>query len=89
MTDLQEVVDGVLQEMYSRAEPPADFEHIKNNPEEYPDDWYNEHYLPSETQREIVNAHCEMNNLSERERQAVVMNTILDLAPTGYKDDTN
>ena len=86
MTDkLQEVAFDALREMYRKAEPSLDFDHAFENPEEYDEDWYRNHYLDSERQREIVNKHCEENNLSGRERQQVVITAILYWGPSGSK----
>lgn len=89
MADLQEVAFDALREMYSRADPPLDFDHALENPEEYEDDWFQNHYLPHEEQVEIVEAHCEMHNLNSRERQGVEMLALLDYGPTSNEEHVN
>jgi hypothetical protein len=89
MADLEEVAHDALREMYSRAEPPLDFDHAAENPEEYEDEWYQNHYLPHDEQVEIVDAHCDMHNLNSRERLQVTMTALLNLGPTSNEEHVN
>lgn len=82
MTELKEVAYDALREMYSEAEPPLDFDHLRENPDEYPDDWYEQHALDGERQREIVDKHINEHQLSRREKTQVTMTAILDYGPT-------
>lgn len=85
---VREVAFDALREMYSKAEPPLDFDDVRENTEEYEDDWYQNHSLPRDKQREIVDKHCEKHNLSEDEQVAVHWTAILDLGPA-HKGDNN
>ena len=87
MTDTKEIAYDALREMYSEAEPPLDFDEVLENPEEQDDDWYINHYLPSERQREIVDKHCDKHNLSKGERTTVTMTAILNYGPTSARND--
>lgn len=87
MTDTKEIAYDALREMYSEAEPPLDFDEVLENPEEQDDDWYTNHYLPSERQREIVDKHCDKHNLSKGERTTVTMTAILNYGPTSARND--
>lgn len=81
MVDLVEIRDDVLREMYDEAEPGLDFDDLLDDPDEYPDDWYEQHTLDSERQREILDKHLEQYDLTEQEHTSLVMTCILDLGP--------
>lgn len=86
MKDVQEIAFDALREMYSEAEPPLDFDHALENPDEYGENWYVEHYLDSDRQSEIVEKHCERHDLSGDEHTAVTMTAILNYGPRGIKE---
>lgn len=81
MTELDEIVDNILVQMYEEAEPGLDFHDLKENPDEYPEDWYSQHVLSAERQREIVDEHTEGENLTDSEHTSVVFSTILNYGP--------
>lgn len=83
MAKPKEVAYDALREMYSKAEPPLDFNEALENPEDFEDGWYEEHYLESERQEEIVDKHCEKHDLSQSERTTVIMTAILNYGPRG------
>lgn len=87
MTDLQEVVYDILQEVYEEAEPGLDFEDLRENPEDYPDDWYSQHYLDEEREREILEKHLEKHDLTEREESQITFTVILDMGPSNVPPD--
>lgn len=49
----QRVLD-ILNQMYEEADPPMDFQHAWEHPEEYEEGWYLEHVLSEERQLEII-----------------------------------
>lgn len=81
MTDLQKIAFDALREIYQEAEPPLDFDDALENPEEYGDDWFLDHELHSDRQKEILDKHLEKHNLSNREEMSVTMTVILDYGP--------
>lgn len=85
MADAEEVAKDILRQMYEEAEPGLDFDKAHENPEDYPDDWYDRHFLSEDRQQEIVDEHLDGVNLSEREETAVIFTTIVDLGPTSVK----
>lgn len=85
--ELKEVAYDALREMYGEAEPPLNFDDVLENPDAYSDEWYKNHVLPSDRQREIVEKHCDKHDLTDRERTAVHMTAILDLGPTAVDTD--
>lgn len=85
----KEVAFDALREMYSEAEPPLDFDYALENPEEMNEDWYSQHHLDSDRQREIVNKHIDKRNLTDREENAVIFTAILDLGPANEKDNAH
>lgn len=87
MSNVEQAVFDALNEMYSKAEPPADFDHIKANPDEYPDDWYDQHYLPEVEQNNIVKKYSEEYDLSDKEHTQLVMNAILNWGPKSIKKE--
>ena len=72
----------ILTEMYQEAEPPLDFEEVLASPEDQPEDWFKQHYLPEEKSEEIFDKHVEGVELTDREHTGLVMTCILDLGPT-------
>lgn len=83
--NLQEISRDALREMYAEAEPPLDFDDVLENPEEYGSGWYAEHYLDGDRQAEIVERHCDENNLTKGERTVVMMTTILNYGPSSVR----
>lgn len=83
MTDeeLLEIAYDILREMYDEAEPSADFDDIRLNPDDYPDDWYAQHYLPGDKQQEILDKHLAEHNLNDGEERQVTMTCILHYGP--------
>lgn len=81
MTNLQKIAFDALREMYQEAEPPLDFDHAIENPDKYEDNWYSNHELCPERQKEIVEKHCEGKNLTSSEHTTVVMTAILNYGP--------
>jgi hypothetical protein len=86
MKETQKVAFDVLNEMYSEAEPGLDFDNVRENPDDYPEDWFQQHTLSKERQREIVNKHCDRHNLSEDECTSVTWAAILNYGPS-YPDN--
>ncbi|QLG30118.1 hypothetical protein HUG10_21260 (plasmid) [Halorarum halophilum] len=76
-----------LREMYAEAEPSLDFDDVLDNPEEYGDGWYSEHYLDGDRQQEIVEKHCDKHRLRSAERMQVSMTAILNYGPSSVKDN--
>lgn len=79
---VKEVAFDALREMYSEADPPLDFDHALENPNEYGDQWYQDHYLSYEKQHKIVEKHCTKHGLGRREKTQVNMIAIVDYGPT-------
>jgi len=87
MDDLQELAYDILREMYDEAEPGLDWDDLRENPDEYPDDWYSQHYLSDERQREIFDKHVEGETLTDDEHTSLVMTCILDLGPSNVASE--
>lgn len=87
MTDAKEVAYDALREMYDEAEPPLDFDDALENPDNYGDEWYKEHELPNERQREIVDKHIDKHDLTEHQKKQVTWTAILHYGPTISGDD--
>lgn len=87
MSDLVEVRDTIMREVYSEAEPGLDWDDLLENPDEYPDDWYEQHTLPAEREREIFDKHCDEFDVGEQERTALTMTCILDLGPSNPTEE--
>lgn len=86
--ELKEVAFDALREMYSKAEPPLDFDEVVDNPNDQPDDWYQRHYLDSERQQEIFTKHVENyeRDLTSSEHAGLSLTCITSLGPTGSKE---
>lgn len=87
MTDAKEVAFDALREIYEEAEPGVDFDHAIENPDEYGPEWYLDHELPSERQREILNKHLEKHNLDGFEETQVTMTVIVHYGPSTPEGD--
>lgn len=87
MTDIEELRNDILREMYAAAEPPLDFDEVLASPEEQPDDWYSQHYLSGEEQERIFDKHVGGVDLTDQEHTALTMTCILDLGPTNVPLD--
>lgn len=87
MTDLEQIRDDILQEMYEAAEPGLDWSDVLENPDDYGDEWYSQHYLPKEESQEILHKHLDKHPLTEDERSALTWTCILDLGPSNVHPD--
>jgi hypothetical protein len=82
MTDkVTEVINDVLREVYSEAEPGLDWDHLLENAGKYADDWYDQHELDAEKEREILHRHLEKHDLTDHEESKVRMTAILHYGP--------
>lgn len=81
-TTVKQVAYDALEQMYDEAEPGLDFYDVVENPDDYDDDWFQQHTLDSDRQREIVDEHCEKHDLTESEETSVTWTAILDLGPS-------
>lgn len=80
--ELGEIAKDALRDMYAEAEPPLDFDHALENPDEMEREWYKNHFLPQDRQTEIVREYCEEHDLSQRECNSLHWTTIVDLGPS-------
>lgn len=88
MTDLVEIRNDILREMYSEAEPPLDFDEVLENPEEYNDSrWFEQHYLPRERSEDIFDKHVERHDLTESEASSLSFTCIVNYGPTSVEDN--
>lgn len=83
--DTKEIAFDILREMYSEAEPPLDFDDALENPDDYDDGWYDEHYLESERQKEILEKHCEKHDVTDNQHSQIAVTAILDLGPASTR----
>lgn len=81
-SELQEIIVECVAQMYEEAEPPCDFRNVLAEPDDYPNDWYTNHYLDGDRQQEIVEEYAEKYDLSERERRSLNYSAILNYGPT-------
>lgn len=82
MTDLEQIRNDILRQMYREAEPGVDFDDVLDNPDDYERHWYLNHSLDRDRQQEIVDEHVAAYDLNERELASLQMETILSLGPT-------
>lgn len=82
----EEAVTEALCRMYDEAEPGLDFEEVRKNPDTVDDEWYRDHYLDSERQKEIVREVSDEYNLTDRQHSSFVTRTILDLGPSNVRE---
>lgn len=87
-SELGQLADEILTEMYDKAEPPLDFMELRENPDDVEPGWYEQHYLSEEAQKEIFEAHVEAfeedrgEELTTDEHTALVIKCIVDLGPS-------
>lgn len=87
MTDTEAICLDILTQMYEEAEPGLDFEDVQENPDDYGERWFAEHYLDAERQRDIVDEHIEDVTLTPQEETAVVFTTILNYGPSSVRSE--
>ena len=85
MDTLHEIATEILTEMYDKAEPPLDYQAVQENPGEFDEDWYLNHYLPQDTQQEILNNYLNQYDLTEKEQSEIRMFCTLYNGPTTKK----
>ena len=85
MAEVKEVAYDALREIYEEAEPGLDFDDVLDNPDEYEDEWYDNHVLPLERQSEILDKHIEKHNLTNLEETHITFTVMLDLGPLGQE----
>lgn len=81
---MNEIVKNILIECYAKAEPPLDFEKVLDNPEDYPK-FYKEHYLDADEHKAIIEKHLEKHDLTDKEENAIAVETFLNYGPTNRK----
>ncbi|AAL54945.2 hypothetical protein HfxHF1_180 [Halophage HF1] len=82
MSELREILNDVLREMYAEAEPPLDFDEVLENPDEYGSGWYADHYLDGDRQTEIVEKYAEKHELNRSQRKTLSFSAILSYGPS-------
>lgn len=85
MTNLEQLRNDILTEMYAEAEPPLDFQAALENPDEMDERWFEQHRLPSERQQEIFDKHTEDVELTDREYTMLLLTCITSLGPSTPK----
>jgi hypothetical protein len=88
MSELTELRNSILQEVYEQAEPGMDFEEALENPDDQPDDWYQRHYLSEKQQQEIFEKHVENfhRELTSSEHTGLALTCIRSLGPTSNRE---
>lgn len=61
--EMKELQNDILRQIYEEAEPGLDFDDLLENPDEYPDDWYDQHRLSDERQEEIRDEQLEKHGI--------------------------
>lgn len=84
--EMEPYIEEALTRMYEEAEPSLDFKEVLENPSEQDYDWYEQHYLSSERQGEIVDNVKEKYSLNDAESRHLSMTAILDYGPTSNPD---
>lgn len=84
---LSEPAVEALNRLYEEADPPLDFDEVLANPDAFDDDWFRQHTLDPETEKEICNEVIEEYDLDGRERSAFFTTVVLDLGPA-YSDES-
>jgi len=87
--DLVELRNTILREVYEAAEPGLDFDDLLENPDEYPGEWYDNHYLSPDREQEIFDKHTEDVDLNSREHADLVLTCTVSLGPSNSVEDTD
>jgi len=84
-----ELAIKILQKLYDEAEPGVDFQYVVENPEEFGEEWYLNHYLEQSRQEEIVNNmiedFSERYNLTTSQKTKLRTTVTLGYGPTTVK----
>ena len=89
MTDLEQIRNDILRQMYDEAEPGLDFDDVLDNPDEYERHWCLNHSLDRDRQQEIVAEHVKQYDLTQSEVTSIRMATVLALGPTTESNQTD
>jgi hypothetical protein len=81
--NLEAVSKDILRKLYSEAEPGLDFDKVLENPDDYPE-FYDNHYLPEERQREIRTNTMDEHDVPEHRRSGIIWTTCLNYGPRGH-----
>lgn len=82
MKKIDKVLWDIYTEMYQRSEPPAVFEELVDKYKGTDVQFYKDHYLPMETQEEIMNKHLSKSKLSKYLKQSIRASIFLGVSPT-------
>ena len=82
---LWEVCMKMYREMYSKADPPADFDRLIETGETRKDNFFRNYYLPQEKYEEIYDRICKEYKLTEREKSRIAFTVHLGASPTSVK----
>lgn len=75
----------VYRQEFKEATPSADFDELIKTGETKIEKFFMKYYLPQKRQNQIVQEHCEKNNLSRHEKEMVEGEVSLGCSPTGIK----
>jgi len=86
-----ELAIKILQKLYDEAEPGVDFQYVLENPEEFGEEWYLNHYLEQSRQEKIVNdmieEFSEEYNLTTSQKTKLRTTVTLGYGPTNVEPD--
>lgn len=81
MSELIELRNDILSEMYRHATPPLDFSMVLQDPTKMDEQWYKDHHLPAKKQEEIFEKHISDTSLTTQEETSLRMDIFLGAAP--------
>lgn len=82
---LEEHRDAILTKLYEEAEPGLDWNDVLENPDDYPDDFYINHTLSGDRQKEIFDNYVDNHDLDERTTSHLSILCILDYGPASFE----
>ena len=84
---LWEICEEIYQKMYKEADPPLDFRRAVKEGITAKQDWFQDHYLPTKRQQEIIDEIEKKHRCSTYEKRQIEMEVWLGSSPTAIKKE--
>lgn len=83
--DLEDLENKILNRLYEEADPGLDYDDLRKNPDDYPDDWYSQHKISKRKQDKIIDEVLEQEGVNKDDLPFTFwLNVVTDKSPS-YK----
>lgn len=85
--NFEKAIEETLTRMYNEAEPGLDFSKVVADPESVEEEFYKNHYLSADRQKEIIQDVADKYDItSGKERMTLAARTVFGVAPSTVED---